>query len=81
MVHVELECDTAAYTVYYDTGWIDHNSNYNNIWLEPIYYRPGGPYTGGQWCRYSHVAETIIDQDQYWTTILSENPHRGEMWT
>lgn len=51
------------------------------MWLETVYCRKGGPYTGGQYCRNSHVAEDIIDQDQYWTTIDSENPHRGEMWT
>ena len=78
MVHIELECDTAAHKIYYDTAWRSYK---NDMWLEPKYCRPGGPYTGGQFCRSSHVSESILSQDKYWTTICQDQPHRGQMWT
>lgn len=84
MVHIELECDLAAHSVYYDTGWGHHDYNGNEMWLEAngvaSEHRSGGPYKNGQWCRYAHVAETILGQDQYWTPVSSQWPHRGEMW-
>ena len=80
MVHIELECDTAAHKVYYDTIFMDWAS-LSIMELEVTLLRTGGPYENGQWCRYSHVSETILDQDQYWTTVSAEFPHRGEMWT
>ena len=81
MVHVELECDTTSYRVFYDTAWRLQGSNDNNMYLEYHYCRALGPYKGGQFCRSSHVSETIIDKDELWTTVCAEVPHRGEMWT
>ena len=83
MVHIELECDTAAHRVYYDTDFLDLPEAFHLSLLDlaETFLRTGGPYEYGQWCRYSHVSETILDQDQYWTTISVEFPYRGEMWT
>ena len=77
MVHVDLQCDVRSNDIFFDTMT---DSIGNTKRLRTVENRPGGPYEGGQWCRYAYLQETILKQDEYWSTLCPQNPDEGEYW-
>ena len=78
LVSLELECDVGQDTVFFDTFWRESD---NQITLEGRNHRGNGPYADRQWCRSVHLSEEIVNQEQYFTTVLQSDESRGKVWT
>ncbi|MDI1487090.1 MAG: hypothetical protein OHK93_006358 [Ramalina farinacea] len=78
LVSLELECDVGQDTVFFDTLWRESG---NQITLEGRNHRGNGPYADKQWCRSVHLSEEIVNQEQYFTTVLQSDESRGKVWT
>ena len=80
MAHVELECDVAFDTIWYDS-YYRRPRDFTD--LEYRYQRKGGPFTSGQWCFTQQVTQTPLNQDGNWYEVLPNDGfdgNRGDIW-
>ena len=80
MAHVELECDVAFDTIFYDS-YFRRPRDFTD--LEYRYQRKGGPFSDGQWCFVQPVQNWPLQQNGDWNEVLPNDGfdgNRGDIW-